>query len=673
MAGFCFGVRRALEKAESAVNEKDNVYALGPLIHNAQEVQRLSDKGIHVVDELKAIDAGTVIIRTHGAPPSTFEEAQNRGVELIDATCPLVKAVHKKVARLDEEDYQVIIIGDPSHPEVQGIVGWTPHKAYVVQSEEDIERLPDFSRVGVVAQTTQRKEKVDSLVARLEEKYGEVKSLNTICTATAVRQEAARRLSQEVDLMIVVGGRHSSNTRKLADVCSDSGTPAHLVEKASELEEDWFHGVNKVGLTAGASTPEWMIKEVMRRMEEIKNSVEEVTPEVQESQEESTGEKDLGLPALNIGDTVKGTVVRIEDDSVLVDIGHKSEGVIPINELGLKADEKPADILKEGQEIVVRVLSVDDDNGLVLSLKKVEEEKAWTRVEEAYNNGDIIVGPVTEEVKGGLLVDVGLRAFMPASHVERGYVSDLSQYVGREVRVKVIELDRSKNRVILSQKEVMDEEFEAQKEKTWNELAEGQVRKGIVKGVTDFGAFVDLGGVDGLLHVSEMAWGRVEHPSDVVAEGQEIDVKILKVDRENDKISLGLKQILPDPWNTVDERYKVDSFVEGRVMRLAPFGAFVQLEPGVEGLIHISQLADHHVATVDEVVKEGDLVKAKVLRVQKSERKISLSLKEGTEKKPVPKQVAQPVEETSQPITLGDMFGDLFEETKDRINGKQDE
>jgi len=380
----------------------------------------------------------------------------------------------------------------------------------------------------------------------------------------------------------------------------------------------------------------------------------------------------LDFDPLQPGDVLEGTVVQVNDENVLVDVRYKSDGVIPYSELRLKSGESPEDVFSIGQEIPVYILSVDGRDGAVLaSYRRALDEIAWDHLYELHEEGAIIEAPVVEEVKGGLVLDVlGLRGFMPASHVDRGFVSDLSQYVGEEVRAKVVELDRNKNRIIASRKAVIENEHAKQRDETWAELEEGQVRTGVVKGLTDFGAFVDLGGVDGLLHVSQMSWGRVDHPSDVLKVGEEIDVKVLKVDREGEKISLGLKQLLPDPWSTIEENYAPGQVVGGRIMRIAPFGAFVQLEPGVEGLVHISELADYHVTEPSEVVSEGEDVQVKVLRVQPDERRISLSLKEARrEVEPTPRKQTR----RTGNLTLGDVFGDLLTETRDRLREDEEE
>lgn len=707
------GVRKAVRRAEEVARCQDGaIYTLGPLIHNPQEVSRLSRQGIQVAGELGAVTEGTVVIRAHGAPPSVYKMAEDRGLKVVDATCPFVFSLQQRAVSLVNAGYQVIIIGDRSHPEVIGVVGWTEGRAVVVSSEEDVERLPEMDRVGVVAQTTQRMDKVQALLGKLREKAKEVCFENTICRATMERQEAARALAGRVQAMVVVGGRSSSNTQKLVSICRDAGAATFHVETAADLDPGWLQGLERVGVTAGASTPDWIVKEVIGRMEEImanggatgkgeqgENPTAQavMAPEAQADGEPQTAapaagngaqaedapaqqQADLSFKTPRPGETVTGTVVHVGSDQLLVDVGHKADGVVPANEISLLPGQTPEQVFSVGQEIRVVVLGVDKQEGhLRLSQRRAREREAWSVLEKAMAEGTVVEGTVVEAVKGGVIVDVGLRAFMPASHVDRGYVQDLNAYVGQRVGVHVVEMDKAKNRVIVSRKSVLNEELARKRQQTWAELAEGQVRTGVVKGLTEFGAFVDLGGVDGLLHISEMSWSRVNHPSEVVSVGDEIQVKVLRLDREREKISLGLKQVKANPWDTVAERYPVNGTVEGRVVRIAPFGAFVELEPGVEGLVHISQLANRHIADPREVVKEGDHVQVRVLRVLPEERRISLSMRPETPK-PEPRQRAgRPAGERreeaahadkSPGVTLGDVFGDLLQEHRDRFNGQ---
>jgi ribosomal protein S1 len=347
--------------------------------------------------------------------------------------------------------------------------------------------------------------------------------------------------------------------------------------------------------------------------------------------EEARAELEAALRVLKEGEVVKGQVVTVSDDSIMVDVGFKSEGIITLNELSHRPLRNAAESgLKVGDDVQVVVISMEGrgEGGLRLSIRRMDERAAWDRVTLLAETGEVVDAPVTRAVKGGLEVDLGLRAFLPASQVDRGYVNDLSKFVGQTIRVKVIELDRAQNKVILSRRQVLDSERDTVKRSFWESVEEGQVRTGTVKSLTDFGCFIDLGGVDGLLHISEMSYGRLKHPSEAVTEGEQVEVKILRLDREKEKVSLGLKQVLPDPWATVEEHYPEGTFVTGIVARLAAFGAFIELQPGIDGLVHISQLTDRRIHSPAEVVEVGQTVRAKIVGVSGEQRRISLSMKD---------------------------------------------
>ncbi|MQL51590.1 bifunctional 4-hydroxy-3-methylbut-2-enyl diphosphate reductase/30S ribosomal protein S1 [Desulfofundulus thermobenzoicus] len=739
-AGFCFGVKRAIKLAEETVRERDGpVYCLGPLIHNPQVMQKLAAEGVQEIDRVeKAAPGGKLIIRSHGVGPGVLDTARDRNLKVVDATCPFVGRAQSLARELASGGTPVVIVGDKRHPEVQGIVDWTGGQAVVVDGPEEARRLPVVEKMAVLAQTTQPLANFQAVVDVLQEKAGQLQVYNTICHATGARQQAALELAREVDVMVVVGGAASANTRKLAALCRQSGKPAYQVETARELDPVWFKGVKVAGLTAGASTPDWIIEEVERRMKELGEMTQlednmkenviaaETVPEGEnsgrngaageegartpvngaaaEEQEKAAAEEEakedaaspetraktaapetpretaaepveemkeaVEVKSLRPGEIVKGVVVQVGPDEVMVDVGAKSEGVIPLRELSCYNVQSPEDVVKVGDEIEVAVVKSEDNEGrLILSKERADAERAWETLDRHMESGEPVEGVVREVVKGGLLVDVGLRAFLPASLVERGYVEDLSKYVGQSIQARVIELNRNRKKVILSRKAVLEEEAVRMRRETLENLHEGQVVRGVVRRLTSFGAFVDVGGVDGLLHVSEMAWYRVNHPSEVVSVGDELDVMVLKVDRENEKISLGLKQVLPNPWDNVEEKYPVGSVVRAKVVRLAPFGAFVQLEPGVEGLVHISHLADHHVATPDEVVQEGDEVDVKVLNVAPEEKRIRLSIRE-VNRAPREKENRRFKEQRHQhqhnddnggTVTIGEMVGDIFD------------
>ncbi len=686
-AGFCFGVKRAVEMARKCLHGRDGpVYTLGPLIHNDQVTRALSDEGIIPVNDLDDINgAGTVIIRSHGVVPEIYYRAKQRGLDLVDATCPFVRKVQQTVCDLVKQDIPVVVVGDPNHPEVQGIIGWSGGRAMVAADATQAGKLDKFPELGVVVQTTQRQDNFDAVVKVLKDSGSRVQVYNTICLATAERQREALELAQQVDAVLVLGGKKSANTAKLAQICHTTGKPVYRVETADEIDFAWLKKLRTVGVTAGASTPGWIIEEVCSRMMDFEETNEETNnEEVMETQieeqpvaeaephEDMNQEMEDAVEVKNLknGDIVSGVVVQVNQDEVLVDVGAKSEGVVPIRELSNFNVDSPQDVVKVGDEIKVYVLKSEDNEGrVILSKEKADAEEAWARLEEDMNEGQVVTGSVREVVKGGLLVDVGVRAFLPASLVDRGYVEDLSKYLNMEINAKVIELNRARRKVILSRKAVLEEEYARSREELLNSLEEGQIISGIVRRLTNFGAFVDIGGVDGLLHISEMAWYRINHPSEVVQVGDELDVKVLRVDRENEKVSLGLKQVLPNPWDNVESKYSVGSIINAKVVRLAPFGAFVQLEPGVEGLVHISHLADQHVATPDEVVQEGEEIRVKVLSVASGEKRIRLSIREVDREKPSksnpkenqPKKQEVPSSNDGGTVTIGDLVGDIFE------------
>lgn len=720
-AGFCFGVKRAIKMVFQTAKDRDGpIHTLGPLIHNPQVVSSLEKEGINEIQSVDQSTAGDiVIIRTHGVTPEVMDQARQRGVQIIDATCPFVTRAQKMSRSLWQNGFQVIIVGEKTHPEVQGLVGWAGNEAIVVSNPSEAKQLPFHSRIGVMAQTTQARKNFQEVIEVLKGKCSQIQVCDTICHATTQRQDSAIELAGSVDVMIVVGGYNSANTRKLVMLCKNTGTPTYHVETANQLERQWFQGVKVAGLTAGASTPDRIIEEVyccMKEMDE-KNLNEEMNEEVNEeittsdaandatieevqaveevdSEEQSQENMDdaMVVKSLRPGDIVKGTVVQVTGDEVLVDVGAKSEGVVPLKELSCYNVNSPQDIVQVGDEINVLVLKTEDNEGRVLlSKERADAEEAWQVLEEHLETGEALQGVVREVVKGGLLVDVGLRAFLPASLVERGYVEDLNQYVGQTINAKVIELNRPRRKVILSRKAILEAEYQKKRQELLDNLQEGEVIKGIVRRLTNFGAFMDIGGIDGLLHISEMAWYRIDHPSDVVNVGDELDVKVLRVDKESEKISLGLKQVLPNPWDDVEDKYPAGNIVEAKVVRLAPFGAFVQLEPGVEGLVHISHLAEHHVVEPGEIVAEGDVVKVKVLSVDPVEKRIRLSIREanGTDfqreretkreksredKRTEPAQpkgyeindYQEPVSDGST-VTIGEMVGNIF---KDRQEGK---
>ncbi|MDR3602865.1 MAG: bifunctional 4-hydroxy-3-methylbut-2-enyl diphosphate reductase/30S ribosomal protein S1 [Desulfosporosinus sp.] len=615
-AGFCFGVKRALDMAERTVGTSSAV-SLGPLIHNQQVVKRLAERGIRVVNDLEEVNfEQALIIRSHGVAPSVYQEAETKGIHVVDATCPFVQKAQRLAAKSAQIGQQVIVMGDKLHPEVQGILGWAGEQAIPIQTVEEAQELPFYPNLAVLAQTTQLTENFERIVEELKLHTENLTVHNTICNATAERQKAARELAEEVDVMVVVGGRHSANTQKLASICAER-TKTYLIETAEELEANWFEESKRVGLTAGASTPDWIIEEVYKKMSELNEDEMEMA-----SWDESFQE-------LHLGARVSGKVVKITHDEIFVDIGWKSEGVIPLKELITARKTRSEDLLSIGDEITAVVIRVENEAGhTVLSKRQADEERAEERLKKLAESKEEIQGKVVEIVKGGLVVDVGMRGFVPASQVQLGYVEDLNQFLGQTLRLRMIEFDPSKRKVVLSQKVILAEEQALKRRQLLETLKEGDAVTGIVRRMADFGVFVDIGGIDGLLHVSDMAYTRIQHPSELLKIGDQVNVKVLKLDQQTGKLSLGIKQLTESPWVQAAENYSVGSLVEGTVVRIVTFGAFVGLADGVDGLIHISQLADHRVNKVEDVLKVGDRVSAKVLECKPEGKRISLCLRE---------------------------------------------
>ncbi|SHE31110.1 4-hydroxy-3-methylbut-2-enyl diphosphate reductase [Tissierella praeacuta DSM 18095] len=620
-AGFCFGVKRAVDiTTTELLNSNSNIYSLGPLIHNPQVVKSFEEKGLKTIDEIEEIKNGRVIIRSHGVSKSIIDKISDMSLDIIDSTCPYVKSVHKRVEEYQNQGYNIVIIGDASHPEIIGINGWCKNQAFIVNSLEEARNLSKMDKICVVSQTTNTQEKFETLSKIIKEKGNKVEIFNTICNATNLRQESCKEVSSKVDAMIVIGGYHSSNTNKLVEISKKYCKNVYHIETSKELPLQVLSKFNKIGITAGASTPDWIIKEVVETMDNINSN------EMMEAIENS-------FTKIHRGDVLKGEVIYVTNNEVMVNINYKSDGIINREELSNDPDVKPKELYKVGDEIDVYVVKLDDGEGnVVLSAKRVNDFKNLDTVEKIFNDKERVECKVLNNIKGGLSVIVnGVNGFMPASQVSINFVSDLSVYKGKVLIAKIIDFDREKKRVILSRKEVEREELNNKKKELWATLEVDQVVEGTVQRLTDFGAFVDLGGVDGLIHISDLSWNRVKHPSNVVKEGQKVLVKVLALDKEKGRISLGLKQTVEEPWTAFSKNVSVGDIVEGTVVNLLDFGAFVRLKEGVDGLLHVSQISKEHINKPADVLKVGEKINIKVIDINEEEKKISLSLKEVNE------------------------------------------
>ena len=628
-AGFCFGVRRAVETAQKHAP----ALTLGPIINNDQAVEALIRRGVTPVEGVEAAPAGSrVILRSHGVSREETECLIRKGCQVLDATCPFVTRIHQMARGAAEAGRKIIVIGEARHPEVRGILGWALEGSRAVMDETEARALDaeTFRGALAVAQTTQTRECFEKVAGILRERIPEVEICCTICTATAQRQAEAAEMARRNDVMIVVGGKQSSNSRKLYALTKAICERTYFVQTAAELGTIRLKKGDRIGITAGASTPDCIIKEVVTAMNDIeKQGIQ--SEELQGQAEAATTESDFmadvekTLVQIRPGQTIIGTVVQITDDEVCVNVGYKADGLVK------KADLSSTDV-KIGDEIEVEVVKVNDGEGnVLLSQRNIVNRKNWDEIVAKYEAGEYVTGVGKEAVKGGLLADVlGIRTFIPASQLSLRYVEKIADFVGQEMALKIIEVDKAKKRIVASRKAVLMAEEAEKKKAIWESLKEkeGEIVKGTVRRLADFGAFVDIGGVDGLVHVTDLSWGRVHHPSEVVSVGDEIDVKILKVEPERERVSLSYKQTRPRPWTVAAEKYPVGSVVEGKVVRITTFGAFVELEPGLDGLVHISQCALTRIAKVEDAVNVGDIVRVKVLDVNTEAKRISLSIRE---------------------------------------------
>ena len=626
-AGFCFGVKRAIEMAYEAIGVEPKLYSYGQLIHNRTVTDDLASKGLEIVENLDGLTEGTLLIRSHGVGKALYDEAEAKGLKILDGTCPFVKKIHNIVHEKLPNGMGIIIVGDGTHPEVIGINGWCENAAVILEDEEaaKTKEIPEKDRYAVVVQTTFRQAKFDKILEILQDRGVNMEIHNTICSATEKRQTEAEELSKTVDKMIVIGGKNSSNTQKLVEICAKNcGNTVHI-ETICDLVLNNFGKDDKIGITAGASTPPAIMKEVVVTMSEaLENAVQNLG-----GSEEATFEQMLeeSLVTLHTGDVVKGTVIQVVNEEVSVNLGFKSDGIIARGEFSSDPTVIPSKTVQPGDEIEVFVVRVNDGDGnVMLSRKRIEAQKGIEEIEAAYNEKAVVTGTVTSVVKGGLIAVVnGVNVFIPSSQVSNRFIEDLSVFNGQELEFNIIEVDRVKRRFIGGRKALVEQEIAAKRAALFETIQAGSRVNGTVSRLTDFGAFVDLGGVDGLIHISEMSWGRISNPKEVLKEGQEVEVFVLDVDKEKGKISLSLKDADKNPWKLAAEKYAVGSIVEGKVVRMVPFGAFVELEPGVDGLVHISQIANKHVVKPEDELKVGEVINVKVLEVNPEQKKISLS------------------------------------------------
>ncbi len=627
-AGFCFGVRRAVDLAEREAAKHRTLYSYGEIIHNTHETRRLEKLGVRTAECTAAIpDGAAVLIRAHGVTRAVYEELQAKGCTVYDATCPFVAKIHRIVEAESKAGRRIIILGSKNHPEVLGIAGWCQNAAVYESSEQLLQALdelglPPETPVSVVGQTTLNRASWNISVKILKKRYTNCKIFDTICNATDERQTEARSLAGRSDCMVVIGDKKSSNTKRLYEISASLCPHVLHIEDATELGTSDIEALRglTVGITAGASTPAWIIKEVSNMM-----SAETRI----ETNEDFAAMLEESFKTLNNGDKVTGTVIAVSPTEVQVDLGVKHTAYIPVSELSDDPSYKVEEHVKPGDEIEAVVVRVNDLEGTVaLSKKRVDQLKGWETIEAAKEEHTPVEGTIIEENRGGIVATAhGVRVFIPASQTGVPKDESMAQLVKTKQTFYITEINRQRKRVVGSIRQIQQEARKAAAEKVWETIEVGAEYEGTVKSLTSYGAFVDIGGVDGMIHISELSWGRIKHPSEVVSIGDHVNVYVIALDRENKKISLGYKRPEDNPWNIFTTNFQVGDTATVKILKFMPFGAFAEIVPGVDGLIHISQIADHRIAKAEEALTIGQEVEAKIIDINDEKKKVSLSIR----------------------------------------------
>ena len=637
-AGFCFGVKRAVELVEKLVSEGKKVCTLGAIIHNPQKVQELAEKGVRIVSAIEEVmPKETLVIRSHGVGASVIDSIEQAGIAYENATCPFVQKIHRIVSEHSQQGEIILIAGDKDHTEVQGIIGHCFSACYTFMNEEElteiIEKVLSKKKepVCVVVQTTFNKIEWKKSLKILQKVCTNAKIFDTICSATSDRQSEAEILASESDLMLVIGGRHSSNTNKLFQICRDKCSQTYLIETAGELPVKAVTSAHRIGITAGASTPASIIKEVLVTMtEEIKNITESEAEENFKTLYEESVKEDY-----NTDGRVVGVVVGITPTEVYVDVGRKQQGIVPLAELSADPNAKTEDLVKIGDELNLKIMKTNDQEGtMLLSKRLLDAQKGWDEIVKAEEEQTILTGVVNEVVKGGVVVMFnGVRVFIPASLATATRGEPLEQLLKQEVRFRIIETTgaRQRKRAVGSIRAVLAEERKAKAAAFWAEAEVGKKYVGTVKSLTSYGAFVDIGGIDGMVHISELSWGRVKHPSEVVNVGDTVEVYIKALDTENNKISLGYRKPEDNPLEILRAQYPVGTVCEVEIVGLTPFGAFARILPGIDGLIHVSQISNERIEKPQDVLSVGQKVTVKITAIDFETKRISLSMKAALE------------------------------------------
>lgn len=628
-AGFCFGVNRAVNIVYDLSKKEKNVFTLGPIIHNPQVVGDLLDKGVNILDNVDQCSPdGLVVIRSHGVSKEVYKTLDAKNIPFVDATCPFVSKIHKIVSKMSKEGYTALIAGDKTHPEIIGIIGHCSGDYLTFKNYEEFMKIMDNNHKKIndnkyilVSQTTFNVGTWNKCVEIAKKLYTNIEIFDTICSATSERQSEAISLAKESDLMIIIGGKNSSNTAKLKEVCSDF-CETMLIEEACDIYKSSILSFNKIGITAGASTPAYVIEEVLKTMEEILNNNSEECS-FADLLEQSINER------LFNGKRVKGVVTSLSLNEIQVDVGAKQSGFVPISELTDDPNLKVSDIVKKGDEIDLIVLKVNDQEGTVmLSKKRCDSEIGFELIEKAYEEQLVLEGTVINVVKGGILVLVNnVKIFVPASQSCDRRIENLEVLLKTNVSLKIIEIKEKNRRAVGSVRQVLKEKRDIEQEKLWKEIEKDKVYAGKVRSLTSYGAFIDIGGIDGMLHISEISWKKLKHPSDVLKEDEIIEVYIKSFDEEKKKVSLGYKKMEDNPWEIFKRDYQHGDVVEAKIASITTFGAFAEILPGVDGLIHISQICNKRIDKISDVLSVNQHIKAQIIELDLDKKRISLSMR----------------------------------------------
>lgn len=629
-AGFCFGVDRAVKMVYGELEKGTRVATLGPIIHNQDVVDDMTAKGARIISSVDELEEGeTVVIRSHGVDREVYRQIEAKGNRMLDATCPFVSRIHHIVSEKTKEGYFILIAGDKDHPEVQGIVGHCDQNYLVFKDNVELSDFFENSykkfgkKLAFVEQTTYNIVVWEKCLNVIPKNDSDIFIADTICSATDARQSDAAELAKSSDIMIVVGGRHSSNTVKLYEVCSRYCKTYHI-ENSDELHSLNLPDAERIGITAGASTPAYIIKEVQTKMTENENLTANMDEDIDFAQA-----LDESFKKIHTGEKVKGTVVAVNNTEAIVDLGTKHTGYVALDDLTDDSTKKPGDIVSVGDEIDLIVIKVNDAEGTVaLSKRKVDEQAGYENILKAKEEGTVLEGVVQHVVNKGVTLTVqGVRIFIPASLTGLPRGAELEQLLKQKVEFIVIEVTEGRKRAVGSIKAVQNAKKAEAQAKFWETAKVGDVFTGKVKSLTSFGAFVDLGGIDGMVHISELSWKRIKHPSEVVSVGDTLEVYIKDLDREANRISLGFKKAEDNPWEIFKANYNVGDVVKATIVSITNFGAFAQIIDGVDGLIHISQIADRKVENVKDVLSVGDVVDVKIIDIDTESKRISISIR----------------------------------------------